>query len=881
MTFVDVMRESCKESGAVKLDFSPQCFNVVNLLSDAGELVEQALAFGDDRGSVHLFRAHDLHRCAEFNLRVPNERDASEARLRSWSPHDRSAFVYKVEWCPDIKLLISCASDGQVILSDVERGCVKIDGIRHRSDVHDFVWLRRFQQLVSCGIERHIKIWQIGLKSPVDRLQGHQTSVQRLLWEGGQLLSLDVSKVLIVWDVSAMVSVQKLDVAKAHPDHPVRGIAYDPRRGALATVARSICLWQAADRKAPNGHIHPITCALYNPIFEMIVTADDSAEVRVWDLNTGGVIFCFSRSHTNDRGETVKVSAMAFDLTLRRLITGAHDGSAKIWNFSTGQCLAILDGFGNGEISALTSVTIKPYDYIVACGWSRRVTFWLDEHAQLARKGFSQDKEGPFPTLVPSFSFSGHKDDILSMVCHRPSNLLVTGSFDGDIIIWKLESGTVRTRLILPGILSMQGDQKPIEQIEVIDCGPIDSLKPIQADSEIPSLILIATVGGDEFIRIWSSGDSAELLLEVKRVVDSEDHFIESSDLGLVGLAVCSRNKVIVIADTKSYVVVFDMSRMIDSSYKAVISRKEELEAPVKYCKFRAHTAHIKALRYISTRHLILTCSQDCSISLWTVLGEKVGNFGEISEWKLSKELHHYEHVMDQAVFDDFHDSDQTNLSASVSENAKISIRGEQLRGSSVLKKSTREIKAVKRRQSLKTKLLSMRAADHSQPVQQGRVHHESEASDFSSFFLTGTSAFEQIQPNTNATSESEAEPIADAIEDDVEERAREKHASENEQAEPGTDSEISEVEHDEGDEINYQLKESVDQILSRALSMRERGERFFEPGQPVVPAYQKIKISDISNVELPENIAKRIFLHKGPGKKLNALGMAKRRTET
>ena len=50
----------------------------------------------------------------------------------------------QVEYCADIKLLISCGSDGQVVLSDVDQGCKKGDSLRHRSDVHDFVWLRRF-----------------------------------------------------------------------------------------------------------------------------------------------------------------------------------------------------------------------------------------------------------------------------------------------------------------------------------------------------------------------------------------------------------------------------------------------------------------------------------------------------------------------------------------------------------------------------------------------------------------------------------------------------------------------------------------------------------------------------------------------------------------
>jgi WD40 repeat protein len=870
LTFMDLMRESCKQSGVIKLDFSPYCFNSVNLLSDAGEVIEQALAFGDDRGSVHLFRANDLHRCAEYNLRVPNERGAGESHLRSWPAHDRSAFVYKVEYCADIKLLISCSSDGQVVFSDVEKGCIKGDGFKHRSDVHDFVWLRKAQQLVSCGIERHIKVWQLGLKAPVEKLQGHQTSVHRLLWEGGQLISLDASKVIIVWDMSAMLCVQRLDCVKSHPDYPVCDISYDVRRNTIATLGRSICLWQAADRKAPNGHIHPITCALYNPIFEMVITADDSAEIRVWDLNTGAVIFCFSQAHVNVKGENVKVSAMTFDLTLRRLITGAHDGSAKIWNFSTGQCLGVLDGFGEGEISSMTSMAIQPYNYIVACGWNKKVTFWLDAHLQQPRRGYSSgaDIKETYPTFVPSYNFSGHRDDILSMACHHETSLLVTGSFDGDIIIWKVESGSVRTRLILPGILSMQGDQKPIEQIKMIDCGIV--AEATDTEFEAPCLVLIATIGGDDLIRIWSSDSSAELLLEVKRIIDSDDHFVDASDLGLVGLCVCSRNKVMVVADTKQYVIVYDISKMIGSSRYCVESRLQALEPPERACKFRSQSGPIVSLKYIGTRHLILICSEDCSILLWTILGEKMGNFGELSEWKLTKEMHHYEHCMDEGVFEGVPgmSSEKVVFGGGVT---KSNTRGDQLKGGSMSKKSSSHFATMKRRQSLKNKINLMRGSEFIG----ARKSINDAIDDVGSFFFTGTAQFDQ---STAAEKEYYAEDTAETIEDPVGDALKE--FSEYQQ-EVWTDSEISEADAPEEDAIHYQLKESIDQILSRALSMKERGERFFEPGQPVVPAYQKIRISEISEVELPDNIAKRIILQKGQDKRPSGLAAVKRRVET
>jgi hypothetical protein len=41
----------------------------------------------------------------------------------------------------------------------------------------------------------------------------------------------------------------------------------------------------------------------------------------------------------------------------------------------------------------------------------------------------------------------------------------------GDIILWSTESGHMRSRLILPGILALKGDQRPIEGVAFLECG--------------------------------------------------------------------------------------------------------------------------------------------------------------------------------------------------------------------------------------------------------------------------------------------------------------------------------------------------------------------------------------------------------------------------
>lgn len=67
--------------------------------------------------------------------------------------------------------------------------------------------------------------------------------------------------------------------------------------------------------------------------------------VKLWDFETGHLVFEFSQAHNNNA-----VTAMSFDNTGRRLITGGRDGRLKIWNYNNGHCLKVLE---KGKIYAL------------------------------------------------------------------------------------------------------------------------------------------------------------------------------------------------------------------------------------------------------------------------------------------------------------------------------------------------------------------------------------------------------------------------------------------------------------------------------------------------------------------------------------------------
>ena len=57
--------------------------------------------------------------------------------------------------------------------------------------------------------------------------------------------------------------------------------------------------------------------------------------------------------------EGVEVTAISFDPTKRRLITGTRDGTVKIWNFNNGACLQELQAPDDSEVDVILRIMPK------------------------------------------------------------------------------------------------------------------------------------------------------------------------------------------------------------------------------------------------------------------------------------------------------------------------------------------------------------------------------------------------------------------------------------------------------------------------------------------------------------------------------------------
>jgi WD40 repeat protein len=135
------------------------------------------------------------------------------------------------------------------------------------------------------------------------------------------------------------------------------------------------------------------------------------------------------------------------------------DGVVKVWNFSTGEVLLTLQAPPQ-DLTNIMHLDIGNAQYFVGVGWGRSVIIWPDI--------LVSNNE----TIEIKKVMSGHKEDIQCMDFMLP-NCLATGSYDGEILLWNLDSLTMRSqnpRLVRPEVKDIPHSRRGIEALKFVTC---------------------------------------------------------------------------------------------------------------------------------------------------------------------------------------------------------------------------------------------------------------------------------------------------------------------------------------------------------------------------------------------------------------------------
>uniref|UniRef100_A0A8D3BFH2 WD repeat domain 49 n=1 Tax=Scophthalmus maximus TaxID=52904 RepID=A0A8D3BFH2_SCOMX len=454
--------------------------------------------------------------------------------------------------------------------------------------------------IATAGVDHQVLLWNPSVTSePVCALGGHASPVLavRFMQTKQQLLSYSKDKVLCLWDVSSQQCVHRLAgvFPRTQEDTHTLLFLHEERHLLLLSFNSLLLLLETVkEEKRTSSHEQPVTCVLYNSLFRQVVSSDSASSVICWQADTGQKVKQFHRCHGN-----AEISTMALDGTQTRLFTAGTDGEVKVWDFN-GRCLHRMNA-GLGRAVEITQVLLLKRSILVM-GWERMLTVFR-------LHSFSQ-------SLVEPSEWKGgvqHRSDLLC-AAFQPPQTLVTGSYDGEIIVWN--NGTEKAlRRLQPR--AEQEDDRTQQGLTNHFHRPFASIATTRLFF-IPGRTSAATggadlvsCGGSGVVRLWNTFRS-------RPVGQFAAH---NRDLGSIVMTVSPCGKYLVTADREGTLKTWDIQ--VDGTSK---------EPPDLLCHSRPHLDRVTHLETCVHGNglLLLSASSDCSVALGYLPGDTIGLFGQV-----------------------------------------------------------------------------------------------------------------------------------------------------------------------------------------------------------------------------------------------------------
>ncbi|KAB0795580.1 hypothetical protein PPYR_12419 [Photinus pyralis] len=556
-----------------------------------------------------------------------------------------------------------------------------------------FTFCESAHLLVTGGSDSLVRLWNPFVPNkPSAIFSGHDAGVCALiLQESGKFLySISKDKCIKVWDVTAQSCLQTYRTVPSElGEYNDFTVLYNPDNrqlllGSITLVVLELRPLQCSDHTDGTTHSLGVSVVLYNALFKVVLTCGLDSFIIVWDPWTGKRILVVKEAHTRVvYGEThsIEITAATFDPGNQLLLTGANDGTLKVWNFNSGTCLRNMSIEPGCEVTSVIWIRGR----ILAIGWNRHVTEFLDTGGTIESAGGGKSWD------------TRHSEDVFCASARIPQTL-ATATFNGELILWRLETGqpyrchnvvnpTKRIKIeyklkkeektahssrsnstfTKKSIASIKSSQT---QKTIALCNPelrAHKLSTIHIPetyiplrglavhsmiflSERPMLpgvatLLVALENGN--IQVWSHHPGGSFITSFQAVHSAGDY--------VTSMATDAHNEYLFVGTTAGYIKTwlmtdyyppnlttraclpkyrlifpFMLKDLIDGRAKRAVRDQPK---PVLLSSFKGHTSPVSGLTYINEAAIVASCSTDFTTRLWTLGGRYLGTLGTFKPW--------------------------------------------------------------------------------------------------------------------------------------------------------------------------------------------------------------------------------------------------------
>jgi WD40 repeat protein len=407
---------------------------------------------------------------------------ASDNSLRVWDTHTgETIHAFQAPAHAGVPLVLSpdqrfVAARGDVrstsaYLWDLKTGkeLFKLDG--HGRFAHGVVFSPTGDRLIT--IERfprtNLYLWDVATGKKLTTLKGHKNQVNHVAFssDGTRLVTTSMDRTVRIWDVSATASHREAEALVVLRDHTecVNHAVFnrDGSRIASSSDDRTVRYWNARTGEPLAvlcGHTNAVTQAAFREKEGEIVSVSEDG-LRLWDLAGAESDHALS-------GHESFVYSVAYFPDGKRVASAAWDGTARIWNPTSGRELLRLD---HGKERYVVSVAVHPGGKFLATiareeGESEMsVRLWDAETGRMVHRW--------------SMSASWHDG---RLAFDPAGDVLVAGDWRGRVHIWSVQTHA---------------------EVATFECTQV-AVKDLAFNPD-GRFLAVACDSGDNSIRIWDA----------------------------------------------------------------------------------------------------------------------------------------------------------------------------------------------------------------------------------------------------------------------------------------------------------------------------------------------------------------------------------------
>ncbi|KAJ3788819.1 WD-repeat-containing protein [Lentinula aff. detonsa] len=176
-----------------------------------------------------------------------------------------------------------------------------------------------------------------------------------------------------------------------------------------------------------TGHRAEVTCILRSPKQDQFAVGYADGSIRLWSASTGSVITTFN-------GHKKAVSALAFDSQGTRLASGSQDTDLIVWDIIAEAGLYRL----RGHRDQITAIKFIPATGdIPSTSTTSSSVMLLTTSKDTFIKLWDLSTQHCIQTIV------AHRSDIWAMDVDIKSNIIFTGSGEGEVKAWKINTEAI------------------------------------------------------------------------------------------------------------------------------------------------------------------------------------------------------------------------------------------------------------------------------------------------------------------------------------------------------------------------------------------------------------------------------------------------------